>query len=66
MNGLGYTPKLDVDGDWGPNTEAGVKWLQRKVGADVDGQWGERDGAPLPLLHEDVTRQTRLRGARDG
>jgi hypothetical protein len=40
VNGLGYTPKLDVDGDWGPKTEAGVKWLQQKVGADVDGQWG--------------------------
>ena len=40
MNGLGYTPKLVVDEDWGEKTEAGVKWLQGKIGAGVDGQWG--------------------------
>lgn len=40
VNGLGYTPKLDLDGEWGPLTEAGVKWLQRKVGAEPDGEWG--------------------------
>lgn len=40
VNGLGYTPPLDVDGEWGRKTEAGVKWLQRTVGAGVDGEWG--------------------------
>lgn len=40
VNALGYTPKLDVDGEWGPKTAAGVKWLQKKVGAGVDGEWG--------------------------
>lgn len=41
VNGLGYAPPLDVDGEWGPKTEAGVKWLQRTVGAaPVDGEWG--------------------------
>ena len=40
VNALGHTPKLDVDGEWGPKTEAGVKWLQKKVGAGVDGEWG--------------------------
>jgi hypothetical protein len=41
VNGLGYAPALDVDGDWGPKTEAGVKWLQSKVGAvPVDAEWG--------------------------
>ena len=40
VNGLGYTPKLDLDAEWGPLTEAGVKWLQRKVGAEPDGEWG--------------------------
>jgi peptidoglycan hydrolase-like protein with peptidoglycan-binding domain len=40
VNGLGYAPPLDVDGEWGPKTEAGVKWLQRTVGAGVDGEWG--------------------------
>ena len=40
VNRLGYTPKLDEDGEWGPKTLKGVKWLQKKVGADVDGEWG--------------------------
>jgi uncharacterized protein (TIGR02594 family) len=40
VNSLGRTPKLDVDGEWGPKTEAGVKWLQQKVGAGADGEWG--------------------------
>jgi CHAP domain len=41
VNGLGYTPKLEVDGEWGPKTEAGVKWLQRKVSASpIDAEWG--------------------------
>ena len=40
VNGLGHTPPLDVDGEWGPKTEAGVKWLQKKIGVAVDGQWG--------------------------
>jgi hypothetical protein len=40
VNALGHTPKLDVDGEWGPKTEAGVKWLQKKIGAGVDGEWG--------------------------
>lgn len=41
VNSLGFTPKLDVDGEWGPKSEAGVKWLQKKVGAGADGEWGE-------------------------
>ncbi len=41
VNALGYTPKLDVDGEWGPKTEAGVKWLQKKIGTDADGEWGQ-------------------------
>jgi uncharacterized protein (TIGR02594 family) len=40
VNSLGFKPKLDVDGEWGPKTEAGVKWLQKKIGAAVDGEWG--------------------------
>jgi hypothetical protein len=41
VNRLGFTPKLDVDGEWGPKTLKGVKWLQKKVGAGVDGEWGQ-------------------------
>lgn len=40
VNALGHTPKLDADGKWGPKTEAGVRWLQKKIGADADGEWG--------------------------
>jgi putative peptidoglycan binding protein/CHAP domain-containing protein len=40
VNALGHTPKLGVDGEWGPKTEAGVKWLQKKVGCGADGEWG--------------------------
>ncbi|MGX2993201.1 peptidoglycan recognition protein family protein [Streptomyces sp. JNUCC 64] len=40
VNGLGRSPALEVDGVWGPQTDAGVRWLQQKVGADADGLWG--------------------------
>jgi cell wall-associated NlpC family hydrolase len=45
VNGLDYTPALVVDDQWGPRTEAGVKWLQQKVGAAPDGQWGKNTEA---------------------
>jgi hypothetical protein len=42
VNSLGRTPPLGVDGKWGSETEKGVKWLQKRVGAaEVDGQWGQ-------------------------
>ncbi|MFU0438499.1 peptidoglycan-binding protein [Streptomyces sp. BG2AG] len=37
---LGHTPKLDVDDVFGPRTEAGVEWLQARVGVTADGLWG--------------------------
>ena len=40
VNGLGYSPALDTDGIWGPLTDAGVRWLQGKVGTGADGLWG--------------------------
>ncbi|MFD8636973.1 N-acetylmuramoyl-L-alanine amidase, partial [Streptomyces sp. NPDC059656] len=40
VNGLGYNPALTVDGLWGPLTDAGVRWLQGKVGTAPDGLWG--------------------------
>ncbi|QES58824.1 peptidoglycan recognition protein [Streptomyces venezuelae] len=41
VNQLGYSPALEVDGVWGPKTDAGVRWLQQKVGAGAaDGLWG--------------------------
>ena len=42
VNGLGRTPPLDVDGEWGSETLKGVKWLQKRVGcSEIDGQWGD-------------------------
>jgi peptidoglycan hydrolase-like protein with peptidoglycan-binding domain len=40
VNDLGYSPKLDVDGLWGPKTDAAVRWLQQRIGVAADGQWG--------------------------
>jgi len=33
-------PSLETDDEWGPKTLAGVRWLQKKVGAGVDGGRG--------------------------
>ncbi|EDY47753.1 peptidoglycan recognition protein I-beta [Streptomyces clavuligerus] len=40
VNDLGRTPQLAVDGVWGPSTDAGVRWLQQRVGVAADGLWG--------------------------
>lgn len=40
VNAAGYSPRLTVDGLWGPKTEAGVKWYQKKIGVSADGLWG--------------------------
>lgn len=41
VNRAGRTPKLKVDRKWGPATEAGVKWYQKKIGVTADGVWGK-------------------------
>jgi GH25 family lysozyme M1 (1,4-beta-N-acetylmuramidase)/peptidoglycan hydrolase-like protein with peptidoglycan-binding domain len=43
----GLTPPLDVDGDFGPLTEAGVKWLQQKANITVTGVYDEVSEAAL-------------------
>lgn len=45
VNSQGYTPKLKVDRKWGPATEAGVKWYQRRIGVTADGVWGKATDA---------------------
>jgi peptidoglycan hydrolase-like protein with peptidoglycan-binding domain len=40
VNELGHSPALEVDGIWGPKTDAGVRWVQRTVGVTADGLWG--------------------------
>ncbi|MCL8011706.1 peptidoglycan-binding protein [Streptomyces sp. AS02] len=52
VNGLGHTPALSVDGIFGPNTEAGVKWLQTKVGVTADGLWGPDTDAAYGRYHD--------------
>jgi peptidoglycan hydrolase-like protein with peptidoglycan-binding domain len=55
---LRRTPDLsvDVDGDFGPDTEAAVKRFQKSADLDVDGIVGEKtwealpNGGPMPLL----------------
>ncbi|MEU4473130.1 peptidoglycan-binding protein [Micromonospora sp. NPDC023888] len=55
VNGLGYTPPLVVDGIWGPQTEAGVRWLQAKAGGDADGLWGPQTEAAYRRLTGDTS-----------
>jgi hypothetical protein len=40
LNGLGYSPKLMADGDFGTKTENAVKWYQKRNGLEVDGKVG--------------------------
>lgn len=40
VNADGYSPKLAVDNLWGPKTDAGVRWYQRRLGVTADGLWG--------------------------
>ncbi|MEW2067472.1 peptidoglycan-binding protein [Streptomyces sp. NPDC007346] len=40
VNSLGHSPRLAEDGIFGPRTEAGVTWLQARVGVAADGLWG--------------------------
>jgi GH25 family lysozyme M1 (1,4-beta-N-acetylmuramidase) len=47
LNAAGHTPELQADGDFGPLTEAGVKWLQRKASIAVTGVYGEETEAAL-------------------
>ncbi|MEU8264016.1 peptidoglycan-binding domain-containing protein [Micromonospora sp. NPDC048999] len=55
VNGLGRTPPLTVDGIWGPLTEAGVRWLQTKVGVDADGLWGPQTEAAYKRFTGDTS-----------
>ena len=55
VNKLGIKPQLNVDGIFGPLTEAGVRSAQKKLALDVDGAVGEftlaalKYGKPLPV-----------------
>lgn len=61
VNALGYTPALVVDGIDGPLTQAGVRWLQGRVGAAVDGVWGpETERLYLAYLEDDLPTRDRF------
>lgn len=66
VNAAGYSPALTVDNTWGPKTEAGVKWYQRKLGVTADGKWGSatdaahqkqssKEDTPVPTPKKKVT-----------
>ncbi|WP_236572280.1 N-acetylmuramoyl-L-alanine amidase [Nocardiopsis sp. FR4] len=61
VNGLGHNPKLDIDGLWGPKTEAGVKWLQGKVGVTADGLWGPATEAAYRAAGGDAPIQVKTK-----
>ncbi len=49
VNAMGYTPALKVDGQYGPLTQAGVKWAQTKLGISSDGIIGDQTLAAMKL-----------------
>jgi len=51
LNSAGYTPKLEVDGIFGPLTLAAVKWFQAKMQIDVDGIVGPITWGKIDALH---------------
>ncbi|MFE0699493.1 peptidoglycan-binding protein [Streptomyces sp. NPDC058872] len=53
VNELGHSPALDQDGVWGPLTDAGVRWLQTKVGTPADGLWGPATEAAYKAYADD-------------
>lgn len=68
VNQLGYSPRLVVDGIWGPLTDAGVRWAQRLLGVDDDGLWGPATEAAYQahLKSKPASKTPRPRLAVDG
>jgi putative chitinase len=49
LNDLGYQPKMTVDGRYGPQTTAAVKWFQQLANVAVDGVAGDVTRAAIKL-----------------
>lgn len=47
INEAGYTPALSTDGEFGPLTEAAVRWYQEENGLTVDGIAGSQTNSSL-------------------
>lgn len=54
LNNAGLTPQLDMDGDFGPLTEAGVKWLQHKANITVTGVYDKETEAALKTVLQTI------------
>jgi GH25 family lysozyme M1 (1,4-beta-N-acetylmuramidase) len=54
LNKAGLTPRVDVDGEFGPMTETGVKWLQQKANIAVSGVYDEETEAALRTVLQTV------------
>jgi peptidoglycan hydrolase-like protein with peptidoglycan-binding domain len=59
INKHGYTPRLNVDGSFGPLTQAGVEWFQKAHKLPITGTvtpetWGKLRGQPLPAESTDM------------
>lgn len=54
INELGYMPKLVTDGWYGPNSNGGMIWAQKKLGVVADGQCGPKTATAMfwPLIKE--------------
>ncbi|SDL95091.1 GH25 family lysozyme [Nonomuraea jiangxiensis] len=61
LNAAGRSPELMVDGDFGPLTEAAVKWLQGKAGIAKTGIYGEETEAALKSALKPPRRKRPLR-----
>lgn len=57
LDDLGYQPKITVDGRYGPQTTAAVKWFQQLASVAVDGVAGDVTRAAIKL------RLAAIRGA---
>ncbi len=49
LNVAGVQPALDIDGDFGPKTEAALKEIQSKLGLASDGVFGSQTASKLML-----------------
>lgn len=57
LNSLGFDPKLEIDGSYGKNTRAAVRWFQEKAHLDIDGIAGPKTLVAIEIDLADVLHQ---------